>query len=150
MQTARQPRVKTVTPNLEIRFFRFCSFRQKKHLIFHRLLHSLKKPTSGQCSDLSYTKNKHNCIHWLNLLFFWIQESLLLLLLCMHRFVVAVSRVWLFVTPRTIPTRLPCPWLFPGKNTEVDSHALLHDIFPAKGSDPLGVSCLAGGSFTTE
>ena len=28
------------------------------------------------------------------------------------------------------PTRLLCPWDFPGKNTGVDCHFLLHRIFP--------------------
>ena len=40
------------------------------------------------------------------------------------------SRVRLFVTPWTVwPTRLLCPWDSPGKNTGVDSHVLLQQIF---------------------
>ena len=31
------------------------------------------------------------------------------------------------------PTRLLCPWYFPGKNTGVGYHALLHGIFPTQG-----------------
>ena len=34
------------------------------------------------------------------------------------------------------PTRLLCPWDFPGKNTEVDSHFLLQGILPTQGWNP--------------
>ena len=34
------------------------------------------------------------------------------------------------------PTRLLYPWNFPGKNTGVDCHALLQEIFPTQGSNP--------------
>ena len=38
------------------------------------------------------------------------------------------------VTPWTIePTRLLCPWNFPGKNGEVGSHFLLQGIFLTQG-----------------
>ena len=33
------------------------------------------------------------------------------------------------------PTRLLCPWDFPGKNTGVGSHFLLQGIFPTLGSN---------------
>ena len=33
-----------------------------------------------------------------------------------------------------LPSRLHCPWDFPGKNTGVGCHALLHGIFPDQGS----------------
>ena len=39
------------------------------------------------------------------------------------------SRVWLFVTPWTEPTRLLCPWNSPGKNTGVGCHALFQGVF---------------------
>ena len=32
--------------------------------------------------------------------------------------------------------RLPCPWSFPGSNTGVGCHFLLHGIFPTQGSNP--------------
>ena len=48
----------------------------------------------------------------------------------------SLSPVWLFATPRTVPTRLLCPWNSPGKNTGVDCHSLLQRIFPAQGSNP--------------
>ena len=32
--------------------------------------------------------------------------------------------------------KLLCPWDFPGKNTGVDSHSLLQEIFQTQGSDP--------------
>ena len=34
------------------------------------------------------------------------------------------------------PTRLLCPWDFPGKITGGDGHFLLQGIFPTQGSDP--------------
>ena len=34
------------------------------------------------------------------------------------------------------PTKLFCPWNFPGKNTGVDCHFLLQGIFLAQGSNP--------------
>ena len=34
------------------------------------------------------------------------------------------------------PTRLFCPWHFPGKNTGVGSHSLLHRIFLTQGWNP--------------
>ena len=37
---------------------------------------------------------------------------------------------------RLQPTRLLCPWDFPGKNTEVGCHFLLQGIFPTQGSNP--------------
>ena len=33
------------------------------------------------------------------------------------------------------PTRILCPWDFPGKNTGVGFHFLLHGIFPTQGSN---------------
>ena len=33
------------------------------------------------------------------------------------------------------PPRLLCPWDFPGKNTGVGHHFLLHGIFPTQGSN---------------
>ena len=47
----------------------------------------------------------------------------------------SLSLVWLFATPRTVPTRLLCPWDSPGKNTGVGCHALLQGIFPTQGSN---------------
>ena len=35
-----------------------------------------------------------------------------------------------------VPTRLLCPWNFPGKNTGVGCHFLLQGIFPTQGSNP--------------
>ena len=34
------------------------------------------------------------------------------------------------------PTRILCPWNFPGKNSAVGSHSLLKGIFPIQGSNP--------------
>ena len=34
------------------------------------------------------------------------------------------------------PTRLLCPWDFPGNSTGVDCHFLLQGIFPTQGSNP--------------
>ena len=35
-----------------------------------------------------------------------------------------------------LPTRLLCPWDFPGNNTGVDCHFLLQRIFPTQGWNP--------------
>ena len=41
------------------------------------------------------------------------------------------------------PTSLPCPWDFPGKNTEMGSCALLQGGLPDKGMEPMShVSCV--------
>ena len=39
------------------------------------------------------------------------------------------------------PTRLLCPWHFPGKNTGVGFHFLLQRIFPTQGSNPCLLHC---------
>ena len=42
-----------------------------------------------------------------------------------------------FLPPhRLYPARLLCPWNFPGKNTGVDCHSLLQEIFLTQGSNP--------------
>ena len=49
------------------------------------------------------------------------------------------------------PTRLLCPWDFPGKNTGVGCHALLQGVFPAQEQTRVSCdSCIAGGFFTPE
>ena len=58
-------------------------------------------------------------------------------LLCILIVVVAaceLSCVGFFLTPQT--TRLPCPWDYPGKNTEVICHFLLQGIFSTHGLNP--------------
>ena len=39
------------------------------------------------------------------------------------------------------PTRLLCPWGFPGKNTGVGCHFLLQGIFPTQGLNPRLLHC---------
>ena len=46
------------------------------------------------------------------------------------------SHVRVYMTTRTIPTRILCPWDSPGKNTGVFCHFLLQGIFPTQGSNP--------------
>ena len=66
----------------------------------------------------------------------------------------SLSHVRLFATPWTVAcTRLLCPWDFPGKNTGVDCHFLLHRIFLTQGSncglrDWTQVFSLTGRHFT--
>ena len=43
-----------------------------------------------------------------------------------HDSSVVAQHVWLFVNPVNQPARLLSPWYFPGKNTRVGSHSLLH------------------------
>ena len=45
------------------------------------------------------------------------------------------------VTPRTVPTRLLCPWDSPCKNTGVGCHALLQGVVPTQGSNPGLLHC---------
>ena len=39
------------------------------------------------------------------------------------------------------PTRLLCPWDFPGKSTGVGCHFLLQEIFPSQGLNPGPLHC---------
>ena len=43
----------------------------------------------------------------------------------------------LLQSPGLSPTRLLCPWDFPGKDTEVGCHSLLQGIFPIQESHPV-------------
>ena len=44
---------------------------------------------------------------------------------------------WTLYDPHGLqPTRLLYPWNSPGKNTGVDCHFILHEIFPTQGSNP--------------
>ena len=48
-----------------------------------------------------------------------------------------VAQSCLTLRPRGLqPTRLLCPWDFPGKDTGVGCHFLLQGIFPTQGSNP--------------
>ena len=50
-----------------------------------------------------------------------------------HSFTQSCPTLW---GPMTYsPSRLLCPWDFPGKNMEVDCHFLLQGIFPIRGSN---------------
>jgi len=52
----------------------------------------------------------------------------------------------------SLPTRLLCPWNFPGKNTGVGCHFLLQGIFLTQWSEPSSPvsAALTGRLFTTE
>ena len=52
-----------------------------------------------------------------------------------------LSHVWLFATPWTVAHKASCPWDFPGKNTGVSCHALLHGIFSTQGLNPGLLHC---------
>ena len=62
----------------------------------------------------------------------WKSYLLCLFLLLLSHF----SRVRLFATPWTEPSRLLCPWDSPGNSPGVDCHFLLQGIFPTQGSNP--------------
>ena len=47
-----------------------------------------------------------------------------------------LSCVQLLVTHGLQPSGFLCPWDFPGKNTGVDCHSLLQQIFPIQGLNP--------------
>ena len=48
----------------------------------------------------------------------------------------SLSRVQLSATHGLLPTRLLCPWDYPGKNTEVGYHSLLQRDLPNPGVKP--------------
>ena len=50
----------------------------------------------------------------------------------------SLSHVRLFATHELYPTRLLCPWDFPGENTGVGCHCLLQGIFPTQASHNAG------------
>ena len=64
---------------------------------------------------------------------------LLLLLLLSH-----FSCVRLCVTPQTQPTRLPCPWDSPGKNTGVGCHFLLQCMKVKSESEVAQITLISG------
>ena len=69
---------------------------------------------------------------------------------CMGRSVLSRSVVSDSLRPHELqPTRLLCPWDFPGKRTGVGRHFLLQGIFPTQGWN-LCLLHRAGGFFTTE
>ena len=54
---------------------------------------------------------------------------------------VALLCLTLFNTIGLCPSRLLCPWNFPGKNTGVGCHFLLQGIFLPQGLNPHLVHC---------
>ena len=48
----------------------------------------------------------------------------------------SLSRVQLSATPWTVAHQAPCPWDYPGKNTEVGYHSLLQRDLPNPGVKP--------------
>ena len=65
----------------------------------------------------------------IELYFFLCQYHTVLITVCFSCSVVSDS-----LQPHGLwPTRLLCPWGFPGKNTGVGSHSLLQKIFPTQG-----------------
>ena len=64
--------------------------------------------------------------------------------------IVVVQLCLSFVLPyRLYPARLLCLWQFPGKNTGVDFHFLLHGNHPGSGIKPMPTA-LASRFFATE
>ena len=59
------------------------------------------------------------------------------------------SHVWPFATLWNVPAKLLCPQDFPGKNTRVGCHFLLHGLFPTQ-EGSTWISCIAGRFFTTK
>ena len=50
--------------------------------------------------------------------------------------VCVLSRVRYFATPHSVVCQAPCPWNFPGKNTEISCHFLLQRLFLTQRSKP--------------
>ena len=89
------------------------------------------------------------CSHWCRILsqytYVIAMSFTILYLLCSklgslkkHVNVKSLHRVHSIVSgyPMDQPTRLPCPWDSPGKNTGVGCRLLLQGIFPTQGSNP--------------
>ena len=71
------------------------------------------------------------------LLFFFNYEKFIFVCICIHIHVLSRSVTHNSLRPHRLQSaRLLCPWDFPGKNTGVSCHALLHGIFPTQGSNP--------------
>ena len=94
------------------------------HWCANILLKKKRKPSSS-CIILCFVAESRSSQRWSLLAVF---ISLPFFLLLSHS-VVSVS-LW---THRLLPTRLFCPWNFPGKNTGVGCHFLLQGIFPIQG-----------------
>ena len=58
------------------------------------------------------------------------------MLLKRKKVIVAQSCLTLCNLINCSPTRLPCPWNSPDKNTGVGSYSLLQGIFPTQGLNP--------------
>ena len=87
-------------------------------------------------------------LNWTELDLDYISKPYSLCVLCMLSHLSHVHSVWPYGLQ---PTRLLCPWDFPGKNTGVGCHALFHGIFLAQGSNPclLYLPALSGKFCTT-
>ena len=108
------------------------SFLKDPFLRFYIMKVLLCSELSTVPDNFSCPKSQTNCL---------CQPSALLLCASL------LNRVWLFVTPWTITTRLLSLQDFPGKNTGMDCHFLLWDL-PDPGINRTPVSCvvcIAGG-----
>ena len=77
------------------------------------------------------------------------KQKLVTSLDCIHCRMCSVTQMCptLLQTHELQPTRLLCPWDFPGKNTGVGCHALLQGIFPTQGLNPHLESPALAGEF---
>ena len=80
-------------------------------------------PKDGKLALLSRNTFKAGTYHW-------IRRSLR----CWWCYLVS-TYVWLLQPHGRQPTRLLCPWYFPGRNTGVGCHFLLPGILPTQGSN---------------
>ena len=81
-------------------------------------------PKDGKLALLSRNTFKAGTYHW-------IRRSLR----CWWCYLVS-TYVWLLQPHGRQPTRLLCPWYFPGRNTAVGCHFLLQGIFLTQGIEP--------------
>ena len=87
---------------------------------FHTLAHSSSKPLSG--------------VDHITTLIVQLEKLRLSERKCVCVCVPAWSAVLTLPSHRLWPTRLLCPWDFPGRNTGAGCHALLQEIFLTQGS----------------
>ena len=124
-----------LTPPIEV-FSDFCLFDNVYLIIC--LLQRAKWVLTCHLDILNLHKLILNCL--LSCIFLAAPVTVFQICVCMCM----LSRIWPFVTPRTVAY-----WI-PGKNTGLGCHFLIQRIFPPQGVDPsLEFPALAGRFFTT-
>ena len=114
-----------------------------EHLANRENFHGTKPPSSG--------KQAVPMLFQIKLVYFFMLTSSCWWTFCSLHHLQIYEKISRSVVPHSLwshelqPTRLLCPWDFPGKDTGVVYHFLLQGIFPTR--DWIWVSCTAGRVF---